>query len=167
MTEDELDAFLPSDAGGLALKPFTGVQIMPRPTILTPAVLARVVFLVDHGYSAAQIAREIGCTVGTLRVRCSFHGISLRRRATGRRGGAVAATEPVPSAEASAGARCESFERVNTVEQSRTVATSSPDVRIEFKVLLPKIAVEQTPTARRIARDFRLNSGLRTARDDR
>jgi hypothetical protein len=51
--------------------------------------------------------------------------------------------DPVPSAEASAGARGESFERVNTVEQSRTVATSSPDVRIEFKVLLPKIAIEQ------------------------
>jgi hypothetical protein len=51
--------------------------------------------------------------------------------------------DPVPSAEASAGARCESFERVNTVEQSRPVAPSSADVRIEFKVLLPKIAVEQ------------------------
>jgi hypothetical protein len=53
---------------------------MPRPTILTHAALARVVTLVDHGRSAAQIADEIGCTLGTLRVRCSQLGISLRRR---------------------------------------------------------------------------------------
>jgi hypothetical protein len=51
--------------------------------------------------------------------------------------------DPAPPAEASAAARCESVERVNTVEQSRTVATSSADVRIEFKVLLPKMAIEQ------------------------
>jgi hypothetical protein len=30
--------------------------------------------------SAAEIAEKIGCKVGTLRVRCSQHGISLRRR---------------------------------------------------------------------------------------
>ena len=116
---------------------------MSRPTILTQAVLARVASLVDNGRSAADIASEIGCTLGTLRVRCSQYGISLRRRATGRPEGAVIAMDPVPSAEASAAARCEPFERVNTVQQSRTVATSSADVRIEFKVLLPKIAIEQ------------------------
>jgi hypothetical protein len=53
---------------------------MPRPTILTQAALARVVTLVDHGRSAAEIANEMGCTLGTLRVRCSQLGISLRRR---------------------------------------------------------------------------------------
>src|SRR5262245_24749400 len=60
-----------------------GLQIMSRPTILTQPVLARVASLVDNGRSAAEIASEIGCTLGTLRVRCSQHGISLRRRATG------------------------------------------------------------------------------------
>jgi len=50
----------------------------------------------------------------------------------------------VPLAQASAAARPESVERVNTVEQSRTAVTeSSADVRIELKVLLPQITAEQ------------------------
>ena len=35
--------------------------------------------LVDEGLSAKQIARRVGWTVGTLRVRCSQLKISLRR----------------------------------------------------------------------------------------
>ena|SRR5215471_15187383 len=117
---------------------------MPRPTILTKAALAHVVSLVDHGHTAAQIASEIGCTVGTLRVRCSHHGISLRRRARGNRKECVTTMDLVPLAQASAAARPESVERVNTVEQSRTAVTeSSADVRIELKVLLPQITAEQ------------------------
>jgi hypothetical protein len=47
-------------------------------------------------------------------------------------------------AQANAVARPESVERVNTVEQSRTAVTeSSADVRIELKVLLPRITAEQ------------------------
>jgi hypothetical protein len=53
---------------------------MPRPTILTAAVLARVSTLVNQGLTAAEIAKEMGCTLGTLRVKCSQVGISLRRR---------------------------------------------------------------------------------------
>ena len=53
-----------------------GVRVMPRPTILTQAALAHVTSLVDQGRSAAEIASEIGCTLGTLRVRCSQHKIS-------------------------------------------------------------------------------------------
>jgi hypothetical protein len=34
----------------------------------------------DEGLSANQIAARIGCTVGTLRVKCSQFGISLRWR---------------------------------------------------------------------------------------
>ena len=52
---------------------------MSRPTILTEAALAQVKTLVKQGMSAAEIAREIGCTLGTLRVRCCQFGISLRR----------------------------------------------------------------------------------------
>ena len=52
---------------------------MSRPAILTAAALARVTHLVRQGNSAAAIAAELGCTVGTLRVRCSQNGISLRR----------------------------------------------------------------------------------------
>ena len=79
-----------------------GAQVMPRPTIFTQAALARVVGLVDHGHSAAQIADEIGCTLGTLRVRCSQHGISLRRRGTGSREETLAAMDLVPPLEARA-----------------------------------------------------------------
>jgi hypothetical protein len=130
---------------------------MPRPTIFTKAALVHVTSLVDQGRSAAEIATEIGCTLGTpeiateigctlgtLRVRCSQFGISLRRRATGSRKEATTAMDLVHLAQASAAARPESVERVNTVEQSRTVVTeSSADVRIELKVLLPRTTAEQ------------------------
>jgi hypothetical protein len=50
----------------------------------------------------------------------------------------------VPSAQAHAAARCKSVDRVDTVDQSRTVVSkSSVDVRIELKVLLPQITTEQ------------------------
>jgi hypothetical protein len=68
---------------------------MPRPTILTQAALVRVASLVDHGCSALEIASEMGCTLGTLRVWCSQHGISLRRRGRGGRE-SIAATDRAP-----------------------------------------------------------------------
>jgi hypothetical protein len=117
---------------------------MPRPTILTQAALAHVSSLVDRGRSAAEIASEIGCTLGTLRVRCSQLGISLRRRATGSCEEPVAAMDLIPSPEASAAPRHEFFTRVRTVEQSPTVVSqSSAEVRIELTVLLPRITAEQ------------------------
>jgi hypothetical protein len=117
---------------------------MSRPTILTQAVLARVASLVDNGRSAAEIASEIGCTLGTLRVRCCQHGISLRRRATGRREAAVTTIDLGALAEANAAARRKSVNRVNTVDQSRTVVSeSSVEVRAELKVLSPQITAEQ------------------------
>src|SRR5262252_10479231 len=103
---------------------------MPRPTILTQAALARVASLVDHGRSAAEIASEIGCTLGTLRVRCSQLGISLRRRTAGSRGETMTAPDLVPSAEANAVARHKSVDRV-PVEQSRAViGESSAEPRV-------------------------------------
>src|SRR5215467_10437605 len=93
---------------------------MPRPTILTETALARVTSLVNQGRSPAEIASEIGCTLGTLRVRCSQLGISLRRRATRSRGETMTALDLVPSAEANAVARHKSVDRV-PVEQSRAV----------------------------------------------
>jgi hypothetical protein len=130
-------------ASGLR-KTTRGAQVMPRPTILTQAALARIASLVDHGHSAAQIASEIGCTLGTLRVRCSQHGISLRRRGTGSREDTITAMDLVPSAAAHDAARCKSVDRVNTVDQSRTVVSeSSVEVRSELTVLLPQITTEQ------------------------
>ena len=117
---------------------------MSRPTILTQAVLARVASLVDNGRSAAEIASEIGCTLGTLRVRCSQYGISLRRRAIGRCEAAVTTIDLGALAQANAAAQRKSVERVNTVDQSRTVVSeSSVEDRAELKVLLPQITTEQ------------------------
>jgi hypothetical protein len=47
---------------------------------ITPALLEAIPALVDQGMRAAEIAHAVGCTVGTLRVKCSQMGISLRRR---------------------------------------------------------------------------------------
>lgn len=47
---------------------------------ITTAALNRIPHLLDQGLQAAEIAHAIGCTVGTLRVRCSQMGISLRQR---------------------------------------------------------------------------------------
>jgi hypothetical protein len=120
------------------------VQVMPRPTIFTQAALASITSLVDQGRSAVEIASELGCTLGTLRVRCSQHGISLRRRATSSREEATTAMNLVPSAEGNPVARRKSVDRLYTVEQSGTVVSeSSTEARIELHVLLPQITTEQ------------------------
>src|SRR5258708_29387698 len=51
-----------------------------RSTKFSPAVLSRIASFVQEGVSPAEIAERIGCKVSSLRVRCSQHGISLRRR---------------------------------------------------------------------------------------
>jgi hypothetical protein len=51
---------------------------MARRRIVTPAVLATIRCLLERGLNAPQIAETIGCTLGTLRVRCSQAQISLR-----------------------------------------------------------------------------------------
>jgi len=47
--------------------------------ILTSMALERVAEMVKQGVSPVEIANEMGCTLGTLRVRCSQSRISLRR----------------------------------------------------------------------------------------
>ena len=46
--------------------------------IFSPAVYSQVEHFIAQGLSAAQIADRIGCKLGSLRVKCSQHGISLR-----------------------------------------------------------------------------------------
>ena len=117
---------------------------MPRPTILTQDALARIASLVDHGHSAAEIASEMGCTLGTLRVRCSQLGISLRRRAARSHGETMTAMDLVPSAEVNDVAGGKSIDRVDRFEQNPAVASVlSSEAPLELKVLLPQITVEQ------------------------
>ena len=49
-----------------------------RRSILTKDVMAGIPVLVQQGLNAEAIAARLGCTVGTLRVRCSQAQISLR-----------------------------------------------------------------------------------------
>ena len=49
-----------------------------RPPILTKDVMAGIPVLVQQGLNAEAIAARLGCTVSTLKVRCSQAQISLR-----------------------------------------------------------------------------------------
>ena len=49
-----------------------------RPSILTKDVMAGIPVLVQQGLNAEAIAARLGCTIGTLKVRCSQAQISLR-----------------------------------------------------------------------------------------
>ena len=52
-----------------------------RKKLLTDRVLAQIPHWIrDEGLGPAEIAEKIGCTIGTLRVRCSNYGISLKQR---------------------------------------------------------------------------------------
>ena len=55
-----------------------GEQIKMRQMILTTAVFASIPTQVQQGFNAKAIAARLGCTVGTLRVRCSQAQITLR-----------------------------------------------------------------------------------------
>jgi len=50
-----------------------------RNKLFTDSVLAQIARWTECGLRPVEIAEKIGCTVGTLRVRCSHHGISLRQ----------------------------------------------------------------------------------------
>ena len=52
---------------------------MSRPVIFTKEAQATIQIMVAAGASHEAIAERIGCTVGTLKCRCSQYHISLRR----------------------------------------------------------------------------------------
>jgi hypothetical protein len=55
---------------------------MPRKKILTQAIIPEIEKWLQEGLKPLEIAEKIGCTIGTLRVRCSQLRISLRSRRT-------------------------------------------------------------------------------------
>ena len=57
---------------------------MPRRKLFTSDVINRIEPWLDAGLSPTAIAEKIGCTLGTLRVRCSQINIKLRRKMRGR-----------------------------------------------------------------------------------
>ena len=52
--------------------------------IFSPLVFSQINELIAQGLRATEIAKLIGCKVGSLRVKCSQQGISLRRNADGQ-----------------------------------------------------------------------------------
>jgi macrodomain Ter protein organizer (MatP/YcbG family) len=58
---------------------------MASRTKFTPAAVEQIVRLLDQGHSPAEIAERLGCKLGTLRLRCSQLGISLRRNRSVKR----------------------------------------------------------------------------------
>jgi hypothetical protein len=57
----------------------TGQSVRKRTRIFSPVVMLEISRLVSQGLTASEIAEKVGCSIGTLRVKCSQHGISLRR----------------------------------------------------------------------------------------
>jgi len=53
---------------------------MPRQKLVTADVISLIESWLDAGLSPTTIAEKVGCTLGTLRVRCSQLKISLRRK---------------------------------------------------------------------------------------
>jgi hypothetical protein len=80
---------------------------MPQRKKITPVAITNIRSWVDQGLRAEEIALRVGCTLGTLRVRCSQLRISLRStngarvaasqaRARVRPNSAVINPEPIP-----------------------------------------------------------------------
>jgi hypothetical protein len=64
----------------VVVRPSSPTRHQPgKRSMFSPAVLLQVRSFVDQGLSAVEIAEKLGCTLGTLRVKCSQSGISLRR----------------------------------------------------------------------------------------
>jgi len=86
-----------------------------RPSILTKEVMASIPVLVQQGLNAEAIAARLGCTVGTLKVRCSQAQISLR---TPRVVKLVPLVAPAPSKPPQS-KRCFAFAIPTTLQLSR------------------------------------------------
>ena len=90
-----------------------------RPSILTKDVMAGIPVLVQQGMNAEAIAAQLGCTAGTLKVRCSQAQISLR---VPKEVNVVAMVPLVPASEAPKQPkqkRCYAFAVPTTLQLSR------------------------------------------------
>jgi hypothetical protein len=81
---------------------------MARPIKFTPEVVRQIRPLIDQGLTPRAIADTIGCTLGTLRVKCSKLRISLRQK---RRNETETADEQLKSAP------CPSVGRISASSQ--------------------------------------------------
>ncbi|MGB6350677.1 MAG: hypothetical protein WBG10_11690 [Pseudolabrys sp.] len=95
-----------------------------RPSILTKDVMAGIPVLVQQGLNTEAIAARLGCTAGTLKVRCSQQRISLRTPKEVKVVPLVAAPKPPQSKP------CFAFAMPTTLQLSR-VAMSRLHQRAE------------------------------------
>jgi Helix-turn-helix domain of resolvase len=116
---------------------------MSRPTILTEAALAQVKTLVKQGMSAAEIAREIGCTLGTLRVRCCQFGISLRRVGVNRREQPCDATELVVHGKVGSTRHVTQRQSAPSESTRWTEAPPPSEPLVELKLRIPSLTEAQ------------------------
>ena len=93
---------------------------MPRRRLFASATMDQIESWLNEGLSAAAIAEKVGCTLGTLRVRCSQAGVSLRRK----KGPVAAQGCPRGPAETPRGIPSRSGEKP-TVTPSRTITVRS------------------------------------------
>ena len=98
-----------------------------RPSILTKDVMAGIPVLVQQGLNTEAIAARLGCTAGTLKVRCSQAKISLRAPKEVK---VVPLVSLVPAPKPPQSNRCFAF-AVPTTLQLSEVAVSQLRQRVE------------------------------------
>jgi hypothetical protein len=133
-----------------------------RPSILTKDVMAGIPVLVQQGLNAEAIAARLGCTVGTLKVRCSQAQISLR---TPKKVKVVPMVPLVPASTPSKqpqSKRCFAFAIPTTLQLSR-VAMSRLRQRAEATGMTEAELV--TTLIEAIAQDDLYDAVLDTAKD--
>jgi len=90
-----------------------------RPSILTKDVMAGIPVLVQQGLNAEAIAARLGCTVGTLKVRCSQAQISLRLPKEVKVVPLVPLAPAAPAPKPTQSKRCFAFAVPTTLQLSR------------------------------------------------
>ena len=90
-----------------------------RRSILTKDVMAGIPVLVQQGLNAEAIAARLGCTAGTLKVRCSQAQISLRAPKEVKVVPLVPATTPPKPPKPPQSKRCFAFAVPTTLQLSR------------------------------------------------
>jgi len=116
---------------------------VPKPKKISAAALEQIPALIDRGLSTAEIADAIGCTVGTLRVKCSQTGISLRRKYRNETGTVMTGSAPLPVS--SSGAQ----KLISQSPPKKTLFSSSGEqgglrrYQTSMAIFLPRLALDQ------------------------
>lgn len=102
-----------------------------RPSKIDPK---QIPLLLDRGLTSAEIAAEFGCTLGTLRVKCSRLQISLRRRhkaSFDQKPGPGRPPVHVTSAQGAALSRASASDRASMIAGNRSLDVALPASTID------------------------------------